>query len=851
MKNDYRKVLYTRLRKSMVQLITGEWWISMTYCRTRETYLCMLVMILGGLIIAAPVMACETPTPTPTKSFSCPQSTWAVKYENLTAADGELVGCMAITNDNTYLSVNISSSPSVQMTMANWTWIVATKGDSILHDPNGVPLTQVFKYSHFFKEGEQFHNFVPVGISDELSQDVASIWVSAYATVEKKNGNACTWISSNGTETYTAYNNPKLGPDVKGTPSPRSGTAVMAYISPWHNPSLYFATNRTPFTFTVGKWIWESNKVKNPWKGDIVDFTKTFTVSGVPVSGKLWITADDGYNVSLNGRNVGIEGLNNGWRTYPSNLMYAYVPGHGLWKSVEEYDLNKTPGTLKEGTNTLFIQTANRYMGCDNYLPRGVTATDSDYPTDSESGSPVLVTGGDLVGCGGSCAEPKGTTSTNIGALIFEAQICTAASSTKDAWVLSTDPALNVNGEPAKFFEYVLTKVTVSLTPFPANVPLPQTDLNMTVTVTTNSGPVPDALLVFTTNFGTFSGNGQEAAAKTDGNGMATVTISSSAPGKATLTAWIDANNNSKLDDGEWTATTTVKWQKATTIDLEASPPTIQLPDPAPITLTAFVYDQNKENMSHAPVTFNTTLGSIIGTNPVMTDEDGLAIITINSTDAGDAIITATSGDAKSTPLTVTWLAAPKVTSLTLSPESATLPLHSPTSQLITATILDQNGKPMSGIPVTFTILFGSGSKQSTTVNTENNGQAGVTVTSSVADTATITATSGDVASAPVTVIWLEAPQLALAATPDPTPEPSPEPTLAATPDPTPEPSPEPTLAATPDPTPEPSPEPTLAATPDPTPEPSPEPTLAATPDPTPEPSPEPTPVPEPAPGQG
>ena len=82
----------------------------------------------------------------------------------------------------------------------------------------------------------------------------------------------------------------------------------------------------------------------------------------------------------------------------------------------------------------------------------------------------------------------------------------------------------------------------------------------------------------------------------------------------------------------------------------------------------------------------------------------------------------------------------------------------------------------MSGIPVTFTIVFGSGSEQSLTVNTENNGQAGVTVTSSVPDTATVTARAEGL-SLTSTLTWLGAPEPTLAATPDPTPEPSPEPT--------------------------------------------------------------------------
>jgi hypothetical protein len=534
------------LRKSMIQLVTGEWWISMTYRRTRETYLCVLVMILGVLVIAAPVAAYETPA---SKPFSCPADA-----QNLTTASGELVGCVAVTNDNSYLYVNFSSSPSVQLTKASWGWSTFIPTDSI-----GNPVPVAFSHTQTFTNGVQTFTFPGEDISEVLGTDAVSIYLSAYAVVEEKNVKTCTWISSDGTETYTAYNNPKLGPDIPGTPSPRSGTAVIATVSPWHNPSLYLGTTRTPFTFKFGKWIWESKLVKNPYKGDIVDFTKTFTLNGDPVSGTIWITADDGYDMSLNGLPVGKEGLNNGWRSSVSTLKYAYVPGHGLWKSVEQYDLTKTVGKLAKGTNTLFIQTANRYMGCDNYLPAGVKASDSDFDTGPAGGSQIVVVGGDLVACGGSCAEPKGTTSTNIGALIFEANICTEASSTQDAWALTPDGS--------KIFEYTVKKVTITLSPFNQKLSLPdQTVLTITATVEDRSTELPGEPLVFATDFGSLKGGTPNVTAITDSSGVAAVIISSSAPGTANLIAWIDANGNGILDPGEWSSSDPVTWLAAPTI---------------------------------------------------------------------------------------------------------------------------------------------------------------------------------------------------------------------------------------------------------------------------------------------
>ena len=48
----------------MVQLVTGEWWISMTFRWKKQRYPSMLVMILAVLVITVPVVACETLPPT-------------------------------------------------------------------------------------------------------------------------------------------------------------------------------------------------------------------------------------------------------------------------------------------------------------------------------------------------------------------------------------------------------------------------------------------------------------------------------------------------------------------------------------------------------------------------------------------------------------------------------------------------------------------------------------------------------------------------------------------------------------------------------------------------------------------
>jgi hypothetical protein len=95
----------------------------------------------------------------------------------------------------------------------------------------------------------------------------------------------------------------------------------------------------------------------HPVEGDIVYFEKTFDIPGLPDSGTLHITCDNGYEVYLNGTLVGSAQLNAGWEA--SNLREAYVNSGG-WQSVESYNVFSL---LKPGTNVLLIKAANEYMG--------------------------------------------------------------------------------------------------------------------------------------------------------------------------------------------------------------------------------------------------------------------------------------------------------------------------------------------------------------------------------------------------------------------------------------------------------------------------------------------------------
>ncbi len=129
----------------------------------------------------------------------------------------------------------------------------------------------------------------------------------------------------------------------------------------WQANSLW-DQNLTGHTFSASAdWIWDSYRVVNPIAGDVIDFQKTFYIAGFPSSGTLYITADNGYEVWVNGNGAAAPGgksaqVGAGWRT--SDLTQSYVDANN-WQSVESWDIS---GDLQPGWNTIDIYAANEQM---------------------------------------------------------------------------------------------------------------------------------------------------------------------------------------------------------------------------------------------------------------------------------------------------------------------------------------------------------------------------------------------------------------------------------------------------------------------------------------------------------
>jgi len=143
-------------------------------------------------------------------------------------------------------------------------------------------------------------------------------------------------------------------------------------------------------------------------------------------------------------------------------------------------------------------------------------------------------------------------------------------------------------------------------------------------------------------------------------------------------------------------------------------------------------------------ITFTTTIGRIEPAE-ARTHNGEVTVKLITGNASGSAVITAYSGGALAQTTLKVGTAAVKTVNLTTSPQSLG---SSGGSVLAQATVLDEGGNPLPGIPVTFATDKGSFSPS--TATTDGSGVATVTLTTTA--TAKITATAGTIASTAATV---------------------------------------------------------------------------------------------------
>jgi hypothetical protein len=159
---------------------------------------------------------------------------------------------------------------------------------------------------------------------------------------------ACTGVIVSDTNTQVTQGN------VQGASYPYSAAYAWVHGSWWSSLTGYTFDWSNGHTNTAAQWIWESYRPVHPVDGDIVYFQRSFTIPGTPTGANVYITCDNGYEVSINGHFLGSAQLLPGWGT--GHLTDPYVPPSG-WQTVETWTV--PADWLISGTNTLNITGVN------------------------------------------------------------------------------------------------------------------------------------------------------------------------------------------------------------------------------------------------------------------------------------------------------------------------------------------------------------------------------------------------------------------------------------------------------------------------------------------------------------
>ena len=236
------------------------------------------------------------------------------------------------------------------------------------------------------------------------------------------------------------------------------------------------------------------------------------------------------------------------------------------------------------------------------------------------------------------------------------------------------------------------------------------------------NNPMQDVEVNFTSNGGTVS----PVSVKTDANGHAEVNFTSSNAGSYIITATSGALSN--------TTSVNVKDIELAVIELSAVPDTILLGEVS--TVNARVLDVRGLPVKNAVITFSAT-GGILLPAQATTDANGIASAQFASLLPGTYTINAASGSlVNSTNITVNII-PPASLDLVAVPDN----LQTGGTSIVTATVRDALGQPLSGVTVNFTADGGVIAPASAL--TDANGRASAQFSAPVVGVYTVNASAG------------------------------------------------------------------------------------------------------------
>jgi hypothetical protein len=363
-------------------------------------------------------------------SFSTAAPPGVTKAADLFAGKTTDVGDVYVWNDATNLYVEIDLTGSYCMTESH---VAVASNLAGIPQVNGNPPPGQFPYGD---------DYSPCATTDTFTIPLAGLGSSPVIAVHAKVSSQDTLSLVSDTSTMvTSFNGVAEGPNpavaaFEPVGYPDCGQYVQSPVtgSVWDTQTGGSASNDAGGPFAGATWIWRSANPAFPDVGEYATFERTFNVPGTPTGGSILITADNGYQVSLNGTLLGSAQITA--PPFPADLSEAGVNTTN-WQSPETWVL-----PLQGGINTLSIVAANE-------------AAYPDFPNIQTTGVGGVA--------GGVCPNPGG--------LIFKAEASYLAGS-DSGWAGTaplTQPFPGKNW--ATYFTFDLQDVLVETVTVPAALP--------------------------------------------------------------------------------------------------------------------------------------------------------------------------------------------------------------------------------------------------------------------------------------------------------------------------------------------------------------------------------------------
>ena len=260
--------------------------------------------------------------------------------------------------------------------------------------------------------------------------------------------------------------------------------------------------------------------------------------------------------------------------------------------------------------------------------------------------------------------------------------------------------------------------------------------ITLTATETTSGAPLPGKTVTFSTNLGTVT-----SSAITNNDGQATTTLVSASSGTATVTVGLGSRSE--------TVDVLVS-SRSLFVILSADSTSILRDGETTLTLTATVTDGGGLLLSGKTISWRISSGSgtVIGSSDTTdTNGEATAVFTpdaADSTDSSAIIQAAVSGSSDQFQIELRGI------SLSISTDRSTIVADGTDTAQITLTAVEtSSGDPVVGRSITFSTDLGS---VTSPANTDNNGQATSSLTSTTSGVATVTATLGSARAASIQI---------------------------------------------------------------------------------------------------